>query len=79
MAWTPPFRVDVTSALCIGRNIMRVEVVTPWRNRLIAEADAPSGAVFAPMTAVFDPAAEPLPAGLAGPVTLVPAARASTA
>ncbi len=68
VAWTPPFRVDVTAALRAGGNIVEVEVATPWRNRLIAEAGAPSGEVLAPMTAVFEPTARPLPAGLAGPV-----------
>ena len=43
IAWTPPFRVDVTSALRPGGNIVEVEVATPWRNRIIAEAGAPSG------------------------------------
>jgi hypothetical protein len=79
IAWTAPFRVDVGAAVRVGLNVVEVEVATPWRNRLIAEAAAPSGAVFAPMTEVFDPAAEPLPAGLAGPVTLVPSIPASTA
>ena len=41
VAWTPPFRVDVTAALRPGGNIVEVEVVTPWRNRLIAEAADP--------------------------------------
>jgi hypothetical protein len=52
--------------------MIQVEVATPWRNRLIAEAGRPSGEIFAPMTEVFEPSAEPLPAGLAGPVTVVP-------
>ncbi|TDN91272.1 glycosyl hydrolase [Microbacterium sp. BK668] len=71
VAWTAPFRVDVTDALAGGSNGIEVEVATPWRNRLIAEAAAPSGRVFAPMTEVFEPTAAPLPAGLAGPVELV--------
>jgi len=50
---------------------MVVEVVTPWRNRLIAEAGAPSRDLLAPMTAVFEASADPLPAGLSGPVVLV--------
>lgn len=71
IAWTPPFRVDVTAAVRAGDNRIEVEVANPWRNRLIAEAAAPSGEIFAPMTAVFEPTAEPLPAGLAGPVVLI--------
>ena len=70
IAWTPPFRVDVTAAVRTGSNLVEVEVATPWRNRLIAEAADPSGEVFAPMTGVFETTAEPLPAGLVGPVRL---------
>jgi len=71
VAWTAPFRLDVTAAVRAGRNTLEVEIATPWRNRLIAEADAPSGEIFAPMTQVFEPDAAPLPAGLAGPVRLI--------
>jgi hypothetical protein len=70
VAWTEPFRVDVTAAVAAGPNVLEVEVVTPWRNRLIAEAGAPTGEVFEPMTRVFEASAEPLDAGLAGPVLL---------
>ncbi|WP_243075312.1 glycosyl hydrolase [Microbacterium sp. SS28] len=71
VAWTAPFLVDATAAVRQGRNEIEVEVVTPWRNRLIAEAGAPSGEIFAPMTQVFEPDAAPLPAGLAGPVRVL--------
>lgn len=70
VAWTPPFRVDVSAAVRVGINTVEIEVANPWRNRLIAEAAEPSGEIFAPMTAVFEPDAAPLPAGLAGPVRL---------
>lgn len=70
VAWTAPFRVDATAAVHVGTNAIDVEVATPWRNRLIAEAANPSGEIFAPMTEVFEPSAQPLPAGLAGPVTV---------
>jgi hypothetical protein len=43
----------------------------PWRNRLIAEAGERSGEVFEPMTVVFEASADPLPAGLEGPVRLI--------
>ncbi len=71
VAWTAPFRIEATSAVHAGGNVIEVEVATPWRNRLIAETDRPSGEIFAPMTDVFEPAAVPLPAGLAGPVTVL--------
>ena len=66
VAWTAPFMVDVSSAARIGTNDLEVHVATPWRNRLIAEALHATGRIFAPMTSVFEPAADPLPAGLAG-------------
>ncbi|GGI47461.1 hypothetical protein BCL57_002158 [Agromyces flavus] len=71
IAWTAPFHVDVTAALRPGRNTIEVEVATPWRNRLIGEAGAPSGDLLEPLTRVFEPTASPLPAGLGGPVTLI--------
>ncbi len=77
VAWTAPFRVDVSSAWHDGRNEVRIEVAVPWRNRLIAEAARPSGAIFAPMTQVFSPTASPRPAGLSGPVELIMNARSN--
>ncbi len=71
IAWTSPWRVDVSGPWRDGANDVRVEVAVPWRNRLIAEAVQPTGELFAPMTQVFSPDAVPRPAGLAGPVTLV--------
>jgi hypothetical protein len=70
IAWTEPFRVDVTDALRSGRNVIEVEVANAWMNRLIAEAGAPSGELFAPVTTVYAPDATPRTSGLPGPVTL---------
>ena len=66
VVWTAPFEVDVSAAARVGVNSLEVQVATPWRNRLIAEADRPTGQIFAPMTEVFEASAAPLPAGLAG-------------
>lgn len=70
VVWTPPFVADVGAALRPGLNRLVLEVATPWRNRLIAEAAAPRGAVFAPMTEVFEATAAPLVAGVGGGVAL---------
>jgi hypothetical protein len=70
IAWTPPYRVDISSAVLPGGNSLEIHVATPWRNRLIAEAAASTGEIFAPMTEVYEPTATPLPAGLQGPVFL---------
>ena len=42
-----------------------------WMNRLIAEAGAPSGELFGPDTAVYEPDAPIRPSGLMGPVRLL--------
>jgi hypothetical protein len=76
VAWTAPFRVDVAAAVRAGVNVLEVEVATPWRNRLIAEAGAPNGEIPVQLTTVFEATAAPFPAGLAGPVTLVVEPRA---
>jgi hypothetical protein len=71
IAWTEPFRVEVTEALRSGPNVIEVDVANAWMNRLIAEARKPSGEMFAPVTTVYAPDAHPRPSGLLGPVTLL--------
>lgn len=71
VAWTSPYRIDVSDAWHDGANEVEIDVAVPWRNRLIAEAAHPTGEIFAPMTQVFSADAEVRPAGLSGPVTLV--------
>lgn len=70
VAWTSPYRVPATH-LTPGRNVLEVAVANPWRNRLIAERSQPSGQAWEAMTAAFADDAEPVPAGLAGPVTVM--------
>jgi hypothetical protein len=70
IVWTHPFRADVTGALRPGRNVVEVDVANAWMNRLVAEAAAPSGEIFAPVAAVYAADATARPAGLSGPVTL---------
>jgi hypothetical protein len=74
IVWTAPWRLDVTGALRPGRNTVEVEVANAWMNRLIAEAQAPTGELFAPVAAVYAADAPVQTAGLTGPVVLeVPA------
>jgi len=70
IVWTEPYRIDVTDALVDGTNVIEIEVANAWMNRLIAEAGEPSGAIFAPVTTVYEPDAPKHPSGLAGPVLL---------
>ncbi|MEO7494610.1 MAG: glycosyl hydrolase [Massilia sp.] len=39
--WKPPFRLDLTSALRIGRNVLEVEVTNLWANRMIGDERFP--------------------------------------
>jgi hypothetical protein len=70
IAWTEPFRVDITDALRSGPNVVEIDVANAWMNRLIAEAGRPSGELFPPVTSVYAADAHPRPSGLLGPVTI---------
>jgi hypothetical protein len=70
ITWTAPFEADVTGALRPGRNAVVVEVANAWMNRLITEARHPTGEIFAPVAAVYEPHAAIRAAGLRGPVML---------
>ncbi|MGC8542287.1 MAG: glycosylhydrolase-like jelly roll fold domain-containing protein, partial [Phycisphaerae bacterium] len=40
--WHAPFRVDVTSAIKAGRNVLQIAVTNTWQNRLIGDDQQPS-------------------------------------
>jgi hypothetical protein len=72
VAWTPPFRVEVTDALTPGRNELAIEVINPWHNRLVREASLAEADRSLWMNAPNRLKGKtPLPAGLIGPVTLL--------
>ncbi len=41
VAWTPPFRVEITSAVKPAGNLLEVEVVNFWPNRIIGDQSLP--------------------------------------
>jgi hypothetical protein len=70
VVWTEPWELDVTAAVRPGRNTVEVEVANAWMNRLIAEANAPTGEIFEPVATVYAPDAPKHECGLRGPVAL---------
>ena len=74
VAWKPPFRVDVTNAIRLGNNKIRIQVTNTWRNRLIGDAGLPSDKRIGwtqDRDTWFDPDTPLDPSGLLGPIQLV--------
>ena len=45
--WKPPFRLDVTSALKRGKNILEIKITNLWANRLIGDEQEPDDCSWA--------------------------------
>ena len=72
VAWTPPYRVEITRALKDGDNELRVAVTNTWANRLIGDADLPEAERVTWTIAKISMKGRPLlKAGLLGPVRLM--------
>lgn len=72
VAWTAPYRVEITNALRTGTNSIIVEVSNTWANRLIGDHDLPPGKRITNTTAPYRLDKKPLlPAGLLGPVKII--------
>ncbi|MBE0536478.1 MAG: glycoside hydrolase family 2 [Phycisphaerae bacterium] len=69
--WLAPWRVDITEAVKAGANVLEVEVVNAWNNRLAGDQALPEEqrhtSLLAPTVSKGAPL---LPAGLLGPVTI---------
>jgi hypothetical protein len=69
--WLAPWRLDVTAAARPGRNLLEVEVVNAWHNRLAGDKALPAAERHTFLTAdTVSKDAPLLPAGLMGPVSL---------
>ena len=69
--WKPPFRVDATRALHLGKNRLEIAVTNLWPNRMIGDAALSKEKRYT--WAAFEPfkASDPLlPSGLLGPVVI---------
>ena len=71
VAWTAPYRVEISKALKQGNNKLEIEVSNTWANRLIGDQQLPANKRITNTTAPFRLEGKPLlQAGLLGPVTI---------
>jgi hypothetical protein len=68
--WAPPYRIAITGILRAGNNVLEVEVINSWRNRLVGDRDKPAEQRFTKTNIAIRPEWTLLGSGLLGPVVL---------
>jgi hypothetical protein len=69
--WLAPWRMDISAAARAGENLLEVEVVNTWNNRLVGDANLPvDQRTTYLLSPVVEKSAPLLPAGLLGPVEI---------
>ena len=69
--WMAPWRIDITAAARSGDNLLEIDIVNPWNNRLVGDAKLPPEQRLHFLAApTVEKDAPLLPAGLLGPITL---------
>jgi hypothetical protein len=68
--WTSPFQVDISNALKPGKNLLEVNVVNSWRNRLVGDRDLPQSRRYTKTNITIRPEWKLLESGLLGPVII---------
>jgi len=71
IAWTPPYRVEITRAIKKGSNTLKIEVANTWANRLTGDHLLPENKRLTWTTAPYHLDGKLLPAGLLGPVQIL--------
>jgi hypothetical protein len=68
--WKPPYRVNISSALKVGKNALEITLVDTWNNRIIGDLQpGATSTVF--ISRKLGKPTDPLqPSGLLGPVTI---------
>jgi len=70
IVWTAPWQVDISPALKSGSNLLTIEVINLWPNRLIGDAGLPPEQRLTNTNIPFKKDAPLISSGLLGPVTL---------
>lgn len=73
VVWTPPFRVDATSALRTGDNLLEIDVANSWFNRVRYEQYEKPATTLTKTNIRLKPKLPAESSGLFGPVTLLQA------
>ena len=68
VAWTAPWRVDITDAVQGAGNKLEIEVANLWPNRMIGDAASPENALAQTTYKPYRATDPLLPSGLLGPV-----------
>lgn len=68
IVWTAPWRIDVSPAIKKGENVLQIEVINLWPNRLIGDAALPPEKRLTNTNIQFKKDAPLLASGLLGPV-----------
>jgi hypothetical protein len=68
--WTKPFRVEITNAVKPSGNLLEIDVVNLWPNRLIGDAALPPERRFTRTNISYKKDDPLLESGLLGPVRL---------
>ncbi len=72
VAWTAPYRVEITNALKKGTNTLEIEVTNTWANRILGDLRLPEDKRVVKTTATIRIQGKPLAkAGLIGPLTVM--------
>jgi alpha-L-rhamnosidase len=69
--WCPPYQISVTGLLKPKGNVLEIEVVNTWRNRLIGDREKPVNQRYTNTNITIKPDWKLEPSGLLGPVTLL--------
>lgn len=71
VVWTSPWRVNIAGTVKQGENLLEIEVINLWPNRLIGDAALPKEKQLTHTNIQFKKDEKLLPSGLLGPVTLL--------
>ncbi len=71
VVWTPPFRVTINDPLKQRGNLLEVDVINSWRNRLVGDRELPAEQRFTKTNITIRKEWGLLDSGLLGPVQIL--------